>query len=84
LKEHINNIKSHVIEHSVVSEHILNHDHEFDWNNVIILDSEPQYYKRLISEMIHIKEQKNGINLKTDTELLDEAYFNLLDRISKI
>jgi len=40
-----------------------------------ILDSELQYYERFISEKIHIKEQKNGINLKTNTELLDEAYF---------
>jgi len=37
----------------------------------------------LISEMIHIREQKNGLNLKKDTELLDESYFNILDRLAK-
>jgi len=31
--------------------------------------------------MIDIKSQKNGIILNVDTELLDESYFNLLDRI---
>jgi len=46
------------------------------------------YHKRLISEMIHIKEQKNDINLNNlnlnnDTELLD-AYFNILDKLSEL
>jgi len=31
--------------------------------------------------MIHIKSQKNGINLNEDTELLEDSYFNLLNRI---
>jgi len=40
---------------------------------------ETNYNKKLISEMIHIKEQKNSINLQTDTEMLDSSYFCLLD-----
>jgi len=43
-----------------------------------ILDFEKNYRKRNISEMIH-KEQKNGLNLMEDTELLDNSYFNILD-----
>jgi len=43
-----------------------------------ILDFEKNYRKRNISEMIH-KEQKNGLNLIEDTELLDNSYFNILD-----
>jgi len=35
--------------------------------------------KRLISEMIHIKEQKNGLNYMSDIELLDECYFDILN-----
>jgi len=54
-----------------------------DWENVKVLDFEPKYYKRLISEMIHIKKQKNGLNLNSDTELLDESYFDILDRLAK-
>jgi len=45
-----------------VTEHILNLNHKFDWENVKILDTKSNYNKRLISEMLHIKEQTNGIN----------------------
>jgi len=50
---------------SVVSEHICNFGHSFDWNDVEILDVEHNFQKRSISEKkkIHIKEQRNGINL---------------------
>jgi len=62
LKEHINNMKSSSTL-SVISEYKLNHNHEFDWSNTKILDSESYYHKRLISEMIHIKEQKTVLIL---------------------
>jgi tetrahydrodipicolinate N-succinyltransferase len=84
LIEHKNNIKLDSIRHSVISEHILNKQHTFDWNNVKILDSEINYHKRLISEMLYIKEQKNGLNLNKDTELLSESYFDILDIIANI
>jgi len=31
--------------------------------------------------MIYIKEQKNGLNLMKNTELMDNSYFNILDDI---
>jgi len=34
----------------------------FEWNNIKILDNEPSYHKRLISEMMHIKKQHKGFN----------------------
>jgi len=34
--------------------------------------------------MLYIKEQTNGINAQKDTELLDNAYFDILDMLSKI
>jgi len=49
------------------------HSHSFDWDNIQILDTEPNYYKRSISEMLHIKEQANGINAQTDIELLTNS-----------
>jgi len=55
-----------------------------DWENAKILDFEPYYYKRLISEMIHIRKQKNGLNLKKDTELLKESYFDILDGLAGV
>jgi len=36
------------------------------------------YYKRMVSEMIHMKYQNNGINLQTDTESLNRIYFSCL------
>jgi len=82
-KEHHNNIKADKSKHSVITEHILNFDHNFDWDNIKILDTESNYNKRLVSEMLHIKEQKNGINLHKDTELLDESYSGILSDLSK-
>jgi len=82
VKEHRNNIKLDESKHSVISEHMLSCNHSFDWNQVRILDTEPNYNKRLISEMLHIKEQSNSINSQTDTEFLDDAYFSLLDNFS--
>jgi len=65
-------VKLDLSKQSVVSAHTINLGHTFDWKKVKILDTEPFYYKRIISKMLHIKEQINGIN---DTELLDGSYF---------
>ncbi|XP_039311305.1 uncharacterized protein LOC120359071 [Solenopsis invicta] len=81
IKEHVNNIKLETAKISVISEHRLQQNHSIDWKNVKILDFEPNYHKRLISEMIHINEQKNGLNQKTDTELLDDCYNTILNKL---
>ena len=46
--------------------------------NVKILEIEHNYKKKLITQMIHIKEQKNGINCTKDIKLLDGAYLDIL------
>jgi len=56
---------------SVITEHRLQHD--FDWNNIQILDEEP-YNKCLISQILNIKKQKNSFNLQTDKENLHKTY----------
>jgi len=81
LKEHRNNIKLDQSKHSVISEHITKYNHSFDWENTKIIDYESRYYKRIISEMIHIKEQKVSLNLKSDTDLLDDSYFDILNEL---
>jgi len=43
--------------------------------------NEPNYYKKIISEMIHVKTQGNGLNSVDDIECLDSSYFNLLTKI---
>jgi len=46
------------------------------------MDRDSNYYKRIVSEMIHIKEQKEGLNLNSDTELLNESYFDILSELT--
>ena len=56
-------------------------EHDFDWDNVKILEEEPCYGKRLISEMIHIKKQENRLNLQNDREGLHKSYLSIISRI---
>jgi len=63
---------------SVITDHRLQSNHEFDWDDVMMLDEEINYKKRLISEMIHIKKQKHCLNSQNDTELLDPIYNDIL------
>lgn len=43
IKEHAKNIRLESSRHSVVTEHIINKQHTFDWDNVKILDTEIHY-----------------------------------------
>jgi len=52
IDEHRNYIKRNTTQTSVITEHRLQHSHEFDWENVVILDKEIQFNKRIISEII--------------------------------
>lgn len=54
---------------------MLNYNHNFDWDNVEILDFKPRYYKRLISEIIHIKSLKNSINTNDDNKTFKQYLF---------
>jgi len=47
------------------------------------MDRESNFYKRIVSEMIHIKEQKSGLNLNSDTELFDASYFDVLNELAR-
>jgi len=90
VKEHRDNIielndniiKLNESKHSVIPEHMLSCNHSFHRDKVKILDTELNYNKRLILEMLHIKEQFNSINSQKNTEFLDDAYFCLLDNLS--
>ena len=82
MKEHKANIKLDPARHSVISEHILEFDHSFKWNNVKILDNEHNFYKRLTSKIIHIKEQKNGINSQKDSESFNSVYTEIFSELA--
>ncbi|KYM96667.1 hypothetical protein ALC62_12663, partial [Cyphomyrmex costatus] len=81
IAEHKNHIRWNTSTRSVITEPRLHEDHEFDWENVRILDDEPHYRKRLISEMISIRRQVQGLNLQTDMEGFPKVYFPIIDRI---
>jgi len=61
IKKHKNHIRRTSTTRSVITDHKLNDNHEFDWDNVEIL--ERYLSKRLISEMLHITRQNNSLNL---------------------
>jgi len=62
---------------SVIFEH-RQHSHDFDWENVVILDKKVQFDKRIILETICIKKQKKSLHLQLDTELLDPIYVDII------
>ncbi|KYM97515.1 hypothetical protein ALC62_11809, partial [Cyphomyrmex costatus] len=49
--EHVSDINKKVKSPPVISNHRIEKNHNFDWENVKILDVEPSYNKRLISEI---------------------------------
>lgn len=63
--------------YSVLTDHKLELNHDFKWEDVEILDNESFLNKRLISEMLFIKD-KNNLNLQTDAEDLYHPYLTIV------
>jgi len=79
VKEHKSDITKKNGLLSVISEHRLEKNHDMNWTETTILDTESSYVKRIISEMIYIKRQDNGLNKNSDTALLPEVYSPIID-----
>jgi len=79
IKEHEKNINQRDEDLNVISLHKLQ-GHEFNWNEAIILDKEPSYKKRIISEMLYITQQNHGLNIQSDTDKLDKIYLSILNK----
>lgn len=60
IKEHRNHINRNSTSHSVITEHRMELNHDFKWEEVQILDKEQIVTKRLTSEMLFIKRQKTA------------------------
>jgi len=60
INEHEKNVRFDESKHSVITKHMIENNHTFNWHNVKIMNYEINYFKRLISEMIYIKTQDNG------------------------
>lgn len=77
-------IKSHTYDvtkkktSTALASHATNLGHNFDFDNVTILESEKNLEKRLLLEMIHINCNQNCVNLRTDIEGLSNIYGNIL------
>ncbi|KAJ8678260.1 hypothetical protein QAD02_014047 [Eretmocerus hayati] len=85
VKEHRNNLTSSSQEPNVLSLHKIEHEgHDFDWNNPNILDTEPHYTKRTISEMFRIQLNNHGLNVRGDTKKLNSLYKNFFIDFEKL
>jgi len=78
VKEHKNNIKNPAGNFSVVTNHRISLQHEFDWDKTRILHNERNRKKREIAEMFFIKKQGNNINLQKDTDNLNSIYDQII------
>ena len=86
LKNRINQHKNSIqkkkltpnIPNTALSDHAVDNLHNFNFNNVKILNKETNYKKRLILEMIHIKKELKSINYRTDITNLNSIYNNLI------
>ena len=76
LQKRVNEHKSYTS--GVIANHRLSKTHDMNWEKVQILDRETDYYKRDISEMLHIKSEPNTINAQTDTNRLRKIFDCLL------
>jgi hypothetical protein len=81
ISEHRNHIRRNASTRSVITDHRIDCGHEFNWDDIEVLDHERFYYKRLVSETLYIKQQANGLNLQSDTDFLHHAYLSIVDSL---
>jgi len=81
IKEHKNNIKNSSGNYSVVTNHRLSENHDFKWDDPIILHKEKNRRRREIAEMFFIKKFKKKditLNLQKDTDNLNPIYDKII------
>ena len=64
---------------TALATHHFNMKHDFNFDMTTILDTEPNWYKRNISEMFWIKVNPNTVNLRTDTNKLSRIYNEVIE-----
>lgn len=74
INEHKKDVKNKSDRSALVQHIRLNNSHNFNFENVKILDIEKNYSKRLISEMLHIHDNPTNINRILDTQNLKTCY----------
>ena len=61
--------------------HMINTEHIFDFAGSQILDIEPNYYRRITSELVNIHAQNNPINIQQDLDKFHFIYKSLFQTI---
>ena len=78
INQHKNNINNSSGK-TGLSEHTITFSHQFDFNNVIILEKNIHNdSKRLSLENFHIKNHNNTVNLQRESEKLSNIYCNIV------
>ena len=65
----------------VILKHYKNTGHNFKWDEFRILDHEPHFLKRNVSEMLHINIQEQPINKNEDSQGLFKPYLYCLHKM---
>lgn len=61
-----------------LADHFQRMDHMFDYDNTTILEIQTHQRKRLFLEMVHINNEKEAINSRSDIDQLSIIYCNIL------
>jgi len=78
IKEHRRNIKNPSDNFSIITNHRLSFNHDFEWDKPNISHKERNRKKRKIAEIFFIKKFNNSINLQKDTENLNPIYDKII------
>ena len=64
--------------HSVITKHRIENEHNFNWEKVLIKDKEINTYKREISKMIFIKNNKQSLNTQREIAKFNDTYLPII------
>ena len=80
-REHVSAVRNFDLEKSALCQHVLEHDHVIDWENVEILQSEPHADRRCTAEsfLINQKAKKFNVLNHNDGAILSGVYKMLLN-----
>ncbi|XP_044754438.1 uncharacterized protein LOC123313564 [Coccinella septempunctata] len=81
----LNPLKKKKDNNTALAEHVSNTLHSFDFNidSIKILGHQKILKKRLLHEMISIKQDEKSINRRTDIDSLNTAYYYLINKMKR-
>ena len=83
MSEHEADIRNSRIK-KVVPAHCHHNEHSMNFNKVKIMDFEPHWFKRRVSEMINIQCEKSRLSKNEDTKTLHKSYINIIDKLTHL